>query len=204
MDQQSDKATLIELMADIVSAYVRNNSVQQADLPALMADVHKALAGESSALVSEPAAPEQRKLTAQEIKRSITPDHIISFEDGKKYKTLRRSLALQGLTPRDYREKWGLPVDYPVTAPSYSQQRSELAKGLGLGRKREGGLAKVSPEDALRIEAFEEVAESPEGEAGRDDPVLADIAASPEVAQAEGKPKRASKPRVKKDKGNPA
>ena len=134
------------------------------------------------------------------IKRSITPDHLVSFEDGKRYKTLRRHLSVRGLTPQTYREKWGLPVDYPMAAPAYSQQRSELARSIGLGQKRGGGLVKVSAEDALKVEAFEEVTESAEGEAGRDDTVLLDVAAQAEPARAKGKPKRAASPRAKKAK----
>jgi predicted transcriptional regulator len=77
-----------------------------------------------------------RKLTKTEIDRSITPDHLISFEDGKPYKTLRRHLTLFGLTPEQYRTKWGLPADYPIVSPNYSETRSQLAKSLGLGQQR--------------------------------------------------------------------
>ena len=201
MDQQADKTQLVELTADIVAAYVSKNNVQRSDLPSLIADVHKALSDAVSLASGEPAKPEQPQLTSQQIKRSITPDHLVSFEDGKRYKTLRRHLSVRGLTPQAYREKWGLPVDYPMAAPAYSQQRSELARSIGLGQKRGGGLAKVSAEDALKVEAFEEVTESAEGEAGGDDAVLLDVAAVAEVSHKAEKPKRAAASRAKKAKG---
>ena len=125
----------IELAADIVSAFVSNNSVTTADLPTLIASVHAALQN-----LGEPTAQqEQTKLTpAVPIKRSITPDFLISLEDGKRYKSLRRHLTSRGLTPEQYREKWGLPRDYPMVAPNYAAKRSELAKSMGLGQKRKG------------------------------------------------------------------
>jgi len=204
MDQEIGNTQAVGLTADIVSAYVGNNVVQRSDLPALIADVHKALLAAMSPTLGQAVAPEQPQLTAKQIKRSITPDHLISFEDGKKYKTLRRSLTLLGLTPPAYREKWGLPADYPVTAPAYSQQRSELARTLGLGRRRKGGLMKVSAEGALNVEAFEEVAESAEGEAGRGDTALLEVAAATEVTHPELKAKRVPPSRVKRSKVEPA
>ena len=203
MDQQSGSTQIIELMASIVSAYVENNVLHRSELPTLMANVHKALAGTSSLPSAEPAAPDRRKLTAQEIKRSITPTHLISFEDGNRYKTLKRHLALRGLTPDAYREKWGLPVDYPVTAPSYSQQRAELARSVGLGQRRGGGLVKVSAEKALKVEAFEKVAENAEGEAGRDDTTLLEVAAATEVIEPGAKPQRAPSRRVRRSNVEP-
>lgn len=128
-----------------------------------------------------PAEPKQPKATSQEFRRSVTPDHLVAFEDGKRYKTLRRHLATRGLTPQTYREKWGLPADYPTVAPGYAKQRSELARALGLGQQHRQELAKVSAQDALKVEAFEEAAESPAGEATSYDPALAQVAAAPEA-----------------------
>lgn len=130
-----DTDRLILITVDIVSAYVSNNHVQGADLPKLLGDVHGAvrLLSGSSATAEDPGLP---KATAQEIKRSVAIDYLISFEDGKPYKTLRRHLTLRGLSPEQYRAKWGLPPDYPMTSQAYSEQRSELARALGLGQQR--------------------------------------------------------------------
>lgn len=125
---------LVSLTADLVSAYVGNNSVQQSELPQLIASVHASLSG-----LGSPAAPapEERPTPPVAIKKSITPDYIVSLEDGRHYKSLKRHLAGRGLTPEQYRRKWGLAGDYPMVAPNYAKQRSELAKAAGLGRKRE-------------------------------------------------------------------
>jgi len=129
----STSSNYIELAADIVSAFVSNNSVTAADLPALIGTVHAALQN-----VGNPAPkPEETKPTpAVSIRRSITPDYLISLEDGKQYRSLKRHLAGRGLTPEQYRDKWGLPRDYPMVAPNYSAQRSELARSMGLGQRR--------------------------------------------------------------------
>lgn len=129
----SDDTRFIALAADIVSAYVSNNHVQSAELPKLLSEVHGAICGASAA--DQPIAAPPRA-SAQEIKRSVTADFLISFEDGKPYKTLRRHLTLRGLSPVAYRTKWGLDPDYPMTAQSYSEQRSQLARSLGLGQQR--------------------------------------------------------------------
>jgi predicted transcriptional regulator len=124
---------MVELTAEIVSAYVGNNNVQLADLPNVIASIHSALNG-----LGEPEQVVPEKLTPlMPIKKTITPEHLISLEDGKRYKSLKRHLSGRGLTPEQYREKWGLPRDYPMTAPDYAAKRSELAKAAGLGRKRE-------------------------------------------------------------------
>ncbi|MBT1159284.1 MucR family transcriptional regulator [Aminobacter anthyllidis] len=122
---------LIELTADIVTAYVSNNPVPVADLPGLIAQIHASIAklGFSTSVVEEPLTPRMP------IKKTVTPDYIISLEDGKQYKALKRHLGILGLTPEESRKKWSLPVDYPMVAPSYSARRSDLAKKLGLGRK---------------------------------------------------------------------
>jgi predicted transcriptional regulator len=121
------------LTAEIVSAYVANNALASRDLAALIVSVHGAL----STLGSPPARPEAEKpAPAVPIRKSITPDHLISLEDGRRYKSLRRHLAGRGLTPEQYRVKWSLPGDYPMVAANYAKQRSELAKASGLGGRR--------------------------------------------------------------------
>jgi predicted transcriptional regulator len=124
---------LIDLTAEIVAAYLEKNPVAASELPALIQTTYAALAGASEppAAVAEP----EIKATTGQIRKSLSPDALISFEDGKSYKSLKRHLSTKGLTPDDYRAKWGLPKDYPMVAPSYSAQRSSLAKSLGLGRK---------------------------------------------------------------------
>jgi predicted transcriptional regulator len=124
----------IELTAGIVSAYVSNNPVAAGDISALISQVHSALLrvsngqGEAS---GEPMKP------AIAVKKSITPDYLICLEDGKKFKSLKRHLRTQyNMTPELYREKWGLPADYPMVAPNYAEARSQLAKQMGLGQQR--------------------------------------------------------------------
>ena len=134
MNDQTGGADLIDLAADIVSAYVSNNTVAVSDLPSLIADVHRALSNTHSG-VQEPE-PEPLK-PAVNPKKSVFPDYIICLEDGKKFKSLKRHLRTHyDLTPVQYREKWGLPVDYPMVAPNYAKARSALAKEMGLGQKR--------------------------------------------------------------------
>lgn len=125
---------LIDLTADIVSAYVSNNTVASADLSTLIADVHTAL----SSTVKNAVEPEAEPLVpAVSIKKSVLDDYIICLEDGKKFKSLKRHLRTHyGLTPEDYRTKWDLPADYPMVAPNYAAARSELAKKMGLGQQR--------------------------------------------------------------------
>ena len=125
---------LLTLAAEIVTAYVTRNHVQAAELPGLLKSVHAGLLRLNGGSVE--LAEERRTLTAAQIRRSIRPEGLISFEDGKAYKTLRRHLTKHGLTPEAYRAKWGLPADYPMTAPAYSAQRSQLALDRGLGRTR--------------------------------------------------------------------
>lgn len=129
-----EQERLVALVTQIVTAYVARNHIQAAELPGLLRDVHAGLLRLSSGAV-EPTE-ERRTLTAAEIRRSMRPEGLISFEDGKPYKTLRRHLTKHGLTPEAYRTKWGLPADYPMTAPAYSAQRSRLAVDLGLRRQR--------------------------------------------------------------------
>jgi predicted transcriptional regulator len=134
MSENTAGGTYIELTATIVSAYVSNNSVPAQDLSALINQVHTALTRVSSGqgdVASEPLKP------AVSVKKSITADYIICLEDGKKFKSLKRHLRTQyNMTPEQYREKWGLPPDYPMVAPNYAQARSQLAKQMGLGQQR--------------------------------------------------------------------
>src|ERR671927_419598 len=125
---------LAELVADIVGSYVSHNSVQVADLPKLISEVHSALqrtangGQQTEEKTQEPPVP---------VRRSVQADYIVCLEDGKKFKSLKRHLRTQyNMTPEQYREKWALPVDYPMVAPNYAKARSELAKEMGLGQQR--------------------------------------------------------------------
>ena len=142
----------IELAANIVSAYVTRNSVPVADLPALIGNVHTALRN-----VANPAMVQivDKPTPVVPIKKSVTPDFLISLEDGKPYRSLKRHLAGRGLTPEQYREKWGLPRDYPMVAPNYSAHRSELARNMGLGRQRAkaGRAQAAAPGETAKAEA---------------------------------------------------
>ena len=125
---------LIELTADVVAAYVSNNAVAASDLPSLIADVHAAL-GRVGSAPEQPATDKQKP--AVNPKKSVHDDYIVCLEDGKTFKSLKRHLMTHyGLTPDQYREKWGLDPSYPMVAPNYAQARSQLAKKMGLGRKR--------------------------------------------------------------------
>src|SRR6202163_1376845 len=135
MNEEAAGTNLVELAAGIVSAYVSNNSVRTAELPGLIAEVHRALNG-THAIANEPE-PEPRK-PAVNPKRSVFPDYIVCLEDGKKFKSLKRHLRTHyDLSPEEYREKWGLAHDYPMVAPNYAAARSQLAKQMGLGTRRE-------------------------------------------------------------------
>ncbi|MCJ2121023.1 MucR family transcriptional regulator [Methylobacterium sp. J-077] len=126
----------IELTGEIVAAYVSNNSVPISELPNLIRSVHDAIATLTSGSVpSGLDAPEAgiERLSSAQIRKSVRQDGIVSFLDGKTYKTLKRHLTANGLSPQRYRERYGLPADYPMVAPSYAEQRSALAKAIGLG-----------------------------------------------------------------------
>jgi len=125
---------IINLTIDVVSAYVSHNPVPVAELPGLIADVHAAING----LRSTPQLEVQEKaLPAVPARKSVTQDFLVCLEDGKKFKSLKRHLATHhNLTPDEYRQKWNLPADYPMVSPSYSNERSVMAKTMGLGRKR--------------------------------------------------------------------
>jgi predicted transcriptional regulator len=126
---------LIALTSEIACAYVSHNSTPQSDLPGLLKSIHKNL---TELLNPSPVeAPKVEQAPAVPIKKSVTPDFIVCLEDGEKFKSLKRHLmAAYGLTPDEYRAKWGLPADYPMVAPNYAAARSELAKKMGLGRKQ--------------------------------------------------------------------
>lgn len=130
-------AEILRMASDIVAAYVANHSVEAARIPDLIQTVYRSLADHGKRpTAAEPAAP-----PAVPVKQSITPDYLICLEDGKKLKMLKRHLrAVYHMTPRDYRRKWGLPLDYPMVAPNYAAQRSAFAKATGLGRS--GGKKK--------------------------------------------------------------
>lgn len=128
-----DSLDLVALSAHIIGAYVSNNSVAASDLPFLIQSVHDALSRIGSGRTEEPQAELK---PAVSIKKSVTPDYLISLEDGKRYKSLKRHLSSKyDMTPDQYRAKWGLPSDYPMVAPNYAAARSDLAKKMGLGRK---------------------------------------------------------------------
>jgi predicted transcriptional regulator len=133
MSDTSNPIKFVDLAASIVSAYVSNNTVAASEIPNLISEVYAALTRVARGLdarreLQKPAVPP---------KRSVTPEHIVCLEDGKKFKSLRRHLRSQyGLSPEQYREKWGLPADYPMVAPNYAATRSALAKKMGLGQQR--------------------------------------------------------------------
>ena len=127
-----DKPELLEMTADIVSAYVGNNSVSAEALPTLIASIHAALSGVSAGPVEPGPEPKE---PAVPIRKSINPDFLICLEDGRKFKSLKRHLRTKyDMSPEEYRAKWGLPKDYPMVAPNYAKARSELAKQMGLGQ----------------------------------------------------------------------
>ncbi|MEZ5668430.1 MAG: MucR family transcriptional regulator [Alphaproteobacteria bacterium] len=133
MSEKTNQAELLKLTSSIVAAHVSHNSLPAADLPQLLKDVHATLASmtdtqDESQPKLEPAVP---------IRKSVTPDYIICLDDGKKLKMLKRHLkTAYNMTPEEYRERWGLPADYPMVAPNYAKQRSQLAKQIGLGSRQ--------------------------------------------------------------------
>ena len=141
-DSAAEQSPHIETTADIVAAYVSRNSVPVADLPALIRSVHDTLSGLGTAPAVE--APATNREPAVSVRKSVTDEYIISLEDGRKFKSMKRYLAGLGMTPAEYRAKWGLPADYPMVAPAYAAKRSELAKAVGLGRK--AAPVEVAPE----------------------------------------------------------
>ena len=151
MSESKTSPNYIELAADIVSAYVSNNSVQAADLPVLLQSVYAALTNSQG----QKEEPKAELVTAVSVRKSVTPDAIICLEDGKSFKSLKRHLrTTYDMTPEQYRAKWNLPADYPMVAPNYAKARSELAKTMGLGQQRKKGKAqgKAAVSDAASAE----------------------------------------------------
>jgi predicted transcriptional regulator len=144
-DTPDDQLSVIEMAADIVSAYVGRNSVTTDQLPDLIRQIHSALVNVSSGAAEAPAAKQE---PAVSVRRSITPDFLICLEDGRKFKSLKRHLRTKyNISPEEYRAKWGLPKDYPMVAPNYAASRSALAKSMGLGQ---GGRKPAAPAAAKR------------------------------------------------------
>ena len=144
MSSQNPGSTdTIGTTANLVAAYVCNNSVPASELPALIASIHRAVTGLGNGTVAAQATEEVAKPTAGSVRRSVAHDGIVSFIDGKSYKTLKRHLTSHGMTPQQYRERYGLPADYPMVAPAYAAKRSELARAIGLGQV---GTKQTKPE----------------------------------------------------------
>jgi predicted transcriptional regulator len=160
----ANQTASLEQAAAIIIAYLSNNQVAASELPALIGSVRAALEGPAAGgqSAAEPAPVEL--VPAVAVKKSITPDYLISLEDGKKFKSLKRYLATShGMTPDDYRKKWGLADDYPMVAPNYAAARSALAKSMGLGRKRADEV-EAAPEG---VEVIETVEAAPKPKRGR-------------------------------------
>lgn len=132
MSDQTNREDLLALTTEIVSAYLSNNTVTANDIPAVIEQVFKTLANVNT----ESSISADRPQPAVPIKKSVNPDYIICLEDGKKLKMLKRHLkTAYNMSPEEYRERWGLPADYPMVAPNYAKQRSKLAKDIGLGTR---------------------------------------------------------------------
>jgi predicted transcriptional regulator len=144
---ESANANLTELTADIVSAYLSNTTVRAEELATLISTVHSALTGLGNGNGAV-TSPEEKPSPPMSWKKAIKPDYIISFEDGKQYRSMRRHLTTRGMTPEQYRDKWGLPKEFPMVSPNYSAARSEMAKKMGLGQQRKGKGRKGSKKGA--------------------------------------------------------
>jgi len=184
-----DKAQLVELTADIAAAYLSANTVPAGDLPSLIQTIHQALSGVSSgapAPAAEPAKP------AVAVKKSITPDYLISLEDGKKYKSLKRHLRTKyNMTPDEYRAKWGLAKDYPMVAPNYAKARSEMARNMGLGQGGRGRkpAAASAPKTAKAPKAAKAAAPAKRGP-GRPPKAKNNAAVAAPAKRGRGRPKK--------------
>lgn len=162
-DDAMERGEILELTAQIVSAYVENNPVD----PGQVADLLQTVFGTLSALSEDETRPTLDLVPAVPVKKSITADYLICLEDGKKLKLLKRHLQTSyGMTPDEYRAKWGLPRDYPMVAANYAARRKELAIGFGLGRKRVAPAAAPEAEPAPKPRAKRKVAESAHGDGG--------------------------------------
>ena len=198
-DMSEDQSkTLLELTAQIVSAHVGKNQVPPTGLPGLIEQVYSALRGAGHEPAPAPAEKQQPFVPA---KRSVFPDYIICLEDGRKLKTLKRHLrSTFGLSPEQYKEKWGLAADYPMVAPNYAEHRSRLAKQLGLGRKPAADMDSDAPED----EPETRTAAEPREPRKRGEPTAASVfskfpaksaeAAAEEAPAAPARKKRGRKP----------
>ena len=146
MSEHQTTPNTLELAADLVSAFVSNNSVPAAELPALIGHVHDALTKVASG--SAQPTPEEPKEPAVPIRKSVQPDYLVCLEDGKRFKSLKRHLrTVYDLTPDQYRAKWGLPHDYPMVAPNYAAVRSEMAKSMGFGVRHRAVADEASVQD---------------------------------------------------------
>ncbi len=135
MTDQNNSTEILKLTAEIVAAHVSNNTLSAAELPQLISQVHNSLSDTGKA-----SSAEARPAPAVSVKKSVMPDYIVCLEDGKKLKMLKRHLKTSyDLTPEQYRERWGLPADYPMVAPNYAKRRSVLAKEIGLGKRGRAG-----------------------------------------------------------------
>jgi predicted transcriptional regulator len=176
----SEDVDLRKLVADVAAAYFSNSHVTPTEIPTVINHITSTLSAIGAPAVVEACEdPAQVKLTPAQIRKSIRRDALISFEDGKPYKTLRRHLAVKDLTPEQYREKWDLPKDYPMVAPSYSEARSNMAKALGLGGRLAQARAAAKP--------------APAPAATRTQPAAAQ-SATPKVRRGNPKGARGSKP----------
>lgn len=137
----------LDFVAEIVSAYVSNNPIPTSELPRLISDVNAALASLGQPVVE----PEIKPTPAVNPKKSVFPDYLVSLENGKQFKSLKRHLSTLGMTPAEYRTKWGLPASYPMVAESYAAKRSELAKSIGLGRKRAAAKSVEAPKPVAEV-----------------------------------------------------
>ena len=131
---ETQATDFVDLTGDIVAAYVSNNSIRPSELPDLIRTVYGALNTLTGGSTQAPAEAEVEKPTAAQIRKSVQPDGIVSFLDGKTYKTMKRHLGAHGLDAQSYRQRFGLPAEYPMVASAYAARRSELAKSIGLGR----------------------------------------------------------------------
>ena len=140
----TDSSNLVIITSDIVSSFVAHNTLRASEFPQLIETVYASLSRLLSPLEEEAPPPELKP--AVSVKKSVTDDYVICLDDGKKFKSLRRHLAVLGMTPDEYRAKWGLPRDYPMVAPGYAAKRSELARASGLGMSRKKAAKAPAPE----------------------------------------------------------
>jgi predicted transcriptional regulator len=140
----NDRPTLTQLTTDVVAAYLENSKLAPSEVAPLIHSVHATLHALDA---GAPASLSPASLTAAQVRKSITSDGLVSFEDGRRYKHLKRHLAARGLTPVEYRAKWGLPADYPLVSPAYSAARSAIAKAAGFGK-----TSKTSPAESSAAE----------------------------------------------------